>query len=162
MPVFRFGATFRDDKGLVASPRGNVLAATLADGVTAAGAVIDAIDNMTNANEVQRNGILAVGNPNPAYGTNANFESCEDKGVMTYKDSVGATHRIEIPAPMETIFAADGITVDPTDALVIALNDAVIGNMCSPAGTSLTVFVGGRRSFRKSARINNLKTPALA
>lgn len=51
---------------------------------------------------------------------------------------------LRLPAPQVGIFLADGSTVDPANALVIAINAAAIGALVSSTGSPAVTFVSGR------------------
>lgn len=100
-----------------------------------------------------------------AYGTNSTFASVEDKAMLTFQAADGSLHRFNVPAPKSAIFLSDAETVNPANALVLALQTALHASSVSAAPSTrggvlfgATSFVGGIRQRRKTRRRINIYT----
>jgi hypothetical protein len=72
----------------------------------------------------------------------------EDKVQMRFKDEDGETHSYLIPAPLASIFDADGETVNPANGAVDTFISAVTTNVKTKSGRDIVTFLGGRRMRR--------------
>lgn len=80
----------------------------------------------------------------------ATYENAEDKAQLVFRDTSGATHKYQIPAPKSTMFLADQETVntaDPTGVIGI-----ITANVVSLQGNAVSTFVAGKRLRRRSRR----------
>lgn len=74
------------------------------------------------------------------------YPSVEDKAALRWQSADdGSTYKMQIPAPIDSLFLPDGETVDPANALVIALTDSLSGSFCTETGGANFVFLGGKR-----------------
>lgn len=83
-------------------------------------------------------------------GSNAPFPSVTQLAQLVFTDSIGSTGVLTIPAPVASIFQADGVTVDTSNldiALLIA-NATLGGRMLSAAGNPVTAYLRGARVGR--------------
>lgn len=163
MPTYPQSATYRDDKGQVATVRFYVLAADEGDALTAAQAIVAAISAMTNAAFDGARGAYTTVPAAHAYGANATFESVEDKAQVTFQTEVGSMHRYKIPAPKEAIMLADGETLNPANGLVATFAAAMAAGAASRDGVAITDLIGGVRTRSRFQRRFNIFTlnPAL-
>lgn len=60
---------------------------------------------------------------------------------LNFSDGAGSSARLALPAPLASIFLADGVTVDPSQAWIAAIIAA--GEVVTPAGNLITTFTGG-------------------
>lgn len=79
-----------------------------------------------------------------------------DKAVLIFQNSAGDTRREEIPAPDASLFGADGVTVDPTNAQVAAFVAATLA--IYPAGYAYASGTLASRSRKTTTR----RAPPLA
>lgn len=165
MAVFGQTATYIDDKGQSAKVSFFISNATAAGALTAGTAAVNAINAITNCFFDGARGAYTSPPGSHGYGTDAEYESVEDKAVLTFRTASGAIHRYQIPAPLGTIFRDDGETVKSPDAggdaqqiLLQTLVDAFVGDVCSRDGVLLAAYVGGTRARRKLQRKFNIFT----
>lgn len=78
----------------------------------------------------------------------------EDKAVLQFLDSDGFTTTCVIPAPVETVFAADDKTVDdsPGNAIVQAVIADILLYCVTRTGAGLVEFVKGWRARRQRSQ----------
>lgn len=159
MATFPQTVTYRDDKGQTSSMRFYIVNATAAGALAAGTALVSALNALTNGANDGARGAYTSPPTVHSYGANANFESCEDKAQLTFQTATGAIHRYMIPAPLESIFLADGETVKTPDAggdaqqiLLAALVAAVVGDVASRDGVLIASYIGGIRLRRKMKR----------
>lgn len=149
--------TYRDAKGNTArvtfyvSPSG-----TLTTQNAAAVAVITALDALTNAHRYSATGPATEAAQPVVYGTNSSYASVEDKAIFTFTTATGAIHRFQIPAPLASIFLADGETIDSANTLVTAFNSAVVANVVSRDSDAVTFGANGTRIRRKARKRLNI------
>src|SRR5215469_8761456 len=138
--------TYRDAKGNTARYSFFVDGGTTANAASsAAGTVIAAIAPLTNAVLQSAVGPSLVVQQEVVYGTNATFASVEDKAVFTFQTATGDIHRTQIPAPVSSIFLADGETVDPANTAVVTYVAAVIANCLSRNNQAIAFGANGIR-----------------
>jgi hypothetical protein len=114
---------------------------------------------LTNCVLVNAKGTYTTSPTTNGYGTSAEFDTVEDKAVMTFVTATGALHRYQIPAPKVALFLADKETIDPAQADVAAYFAAIIANKVSSRdGSLITAFIGGTRLRRKLERRFNIYT----
>jgi hypothetical protein len=78
----------------------------------------------------------------------------EEKGNFVYRTADGRTTRFTIPAIVDTILNPSG-SVDKTNALVIAITDAIVGGdflFQSASGSDITALLKAYQSFRGSTK----------
>lgn len=80
------------------------------------------------------------------------YSSASEKLILQWQDATLATRSLAVPAPDESYFASDGVTLDTTDSTVSASVGALTTyfNAGDPAGT--WSFVRGYRSSRSRAQ----------
>jgi hypothetical protein len=157
--ALRLSFRFRDAKGNTGRMRFLIGDATQAAILTDAATLIGHVRAISNA-EVS---LVEAGGKDLAYGTQAVFGSVEDKARCTFYDSNFNLHHFEVPCPKSAIFMADGETVDPANADVIAFAGDMHTFVYSDVNdTAPLTFVGGVRTRRKMHRRLNIfvKNPA--
>jgi len=83
-------------------------------------------------------------------GANALYPSARQLAVLTFEDAVGGQCSLTIPAPIASIFEADGVTVDPTNVQValLILNAITGGALLTAAGNPVVAYLSGTRIGR--------------
>lgn len=159
--------TWRDAKGHTTVTRFfiNYDAGTIDDAFNLAQAIRDALKGLTNAALQSASGVLGE-TGSVQYGGTGVFQSVQQKARMTWQDDEGKLHRYEVPAPKVAIFLADAVTVNPTNALVlayIASFTTVAAFVSGKDGIEVAQFVGGEFAARpRPRRVGILTlTPAL-
>jgi hypothetical protein len=167
--IGEWGIGLRDLRGKIGRVKGyyKVVSTTTAgvgDAVVATNQIAAAVVAMSNGVPVKYDGLIsAVANPN-AYGSNAEFPNAEDKAVLTFLMADHSFNKFSIPAPKSAIFLSDLETVDLTNSLVLALNnalqavDAVGGEATSKNGSFFSVIIAGQRSRRRFQRQTTIWT----
>lgn len=165
MATFPQTITYRDDKGQTATMKMYVVNATAAGALTAATAIVNAMDDLTNAANNGARGAYTSPPSANSYGTDAQYESIEDKAVLTFRTATGSPHRYQVPAPIAALFRVDGETVKSPDAggdaqeiLMDILVDAMVGVVSSRDGNLLAAYIGGTRRRTKNQRKFNIYT----
>jgi len=82
------------------------------------------------------------------------FSRVEDKGTFIYRTSNARTSLFTIPAILNSVLLPNG-DVDQTNALVIALNAAIVGGdlvFCSADGSDLTALLEAYQLFRGTTK----------
>jgi hypothetical protein len=107
------------------------------------------IANLSNAGQLAFwHGDLTVFSPAVIPG--GNYQLVGTYALLTYVDSVGNEATIKIPAPLTSIFNADGRTVNPV--AIATLSADVIGHVVTSAGFLVTAFksgvIQGKRSLQ--------------
>jgi len=77
------------------------------------------------------------------------FSRVEDKGRFTYRTSNARTSQFSVPAIIDAVLLESG-KVDQTDALIVALNAAIVGGdlvFCSADGSDLTALLDAEQIF---------------
>lgn len=87
-------------------------------------------------------GVIDQHAPTPA----ANTYLIGDWAILHYACADGTEASLLVPAPLPSLFMADGRTVDPTSAA--ALNAAAIGRLASYSGSLATSYLSGYRKTR--------------
>jgi len=158
MPTYPQTVSYRDAKGQTSVMKFFVVAASAAVALTDAQAIVAALTALTNAAQGNAKGAYTTSPSTNVYGTNATYETVEDKAMLTYQTSTGQNHRYMVPAPLAAIFLADSETVDPSNGLVTALSAAMVGKAASGDGVLIASYVGGIRIRRKLKRKYNIYT----
>jgi class 3 adenylate cyclase len=84
---------------------------------------------------------------NTPFPPGAVYRSVGDAAILTFQDGSGNLVDITLPAPLSSVFLADGVTVDSSAiALIIG---SVIGTVVTPAGGTVSAYVAGYRRTRK-------------
>lgn len=111
--------------------------------VTSAGsaAVLAALKAQSNADWMQQwEGDLVAQVPAPVA---AQFQDASDAAVLYFQTAAGAIAKVTLPAPVASIFMADGESVDPS--AIAAIIAAVIADCVTADGTAVASYVGGLR-----------------
>lgn len=114
---------------------------TILKSLTGAGAIWAACQAASNA-EVQTTWESVLG-ATVGSTTVANYQSNKMSCRLIYQTASGGSLYITLPAPQLGIFLSDGVTVDPANGLVIAINTAAIGLLSDGAGNVAVSYVGG-------------------
>ncbi|MBV9720277.1 MAG: hypothetical protein JOZ77_13265 [Candidatus Eremiobacteraeota bacterium] len=110
---------------------------------------------------------LGGSNPvqNTVYGAAGVYADAEDSAVFSFLTSNGTVAKISIPAPKASIFLADGMTVDPSNANVSAFVGALTGGGpgglsgfwgATKSGASYQAFLGAVRVRHRTRRKMNI------
>jgi len=86
------------------------------------------------------NTLQVTGSPSPSSG---DYQRVVDAAMLTFTDGAGDLVRIQLVAPLSSIFLADQETVDV--AQIGGIIAAVVGTAITPAGGTVTAYVGGTR-----------------
>jgi hypothetical protein len=106
---------------------------------TGVGAIETAIAAQSNAGLVECwEGLLEDFTPTPSAAT---YPSARSVAILLFRDGLGSTARLYVPAPVAGLFNAAGDTVDPTAAAGIIA--AAVGNLRAGSGNTVTQFTGG-------------------
>lgn len=114
---------------------------TIVTSAAGAGAIWAAAQAASQA-QVQMTWESALGAPVGA-ATAGNYQSNKMSAQLVFQTAAGSNLRLTIPAPSLGIFLADGQTVDPANALVLAIVASCIGSLSDAAGNVAVTFVGG-------------------
>lgn len=130
-------------RGIVWTDANGFTRLTLVNGNATLSTIMSSLKAKSNADVLNWwEGLLTVnGAPAPVA---APFISTQDAAVLTYATTSTSLLKLTLPAPVASIFFADGETVDP--AQIAAINAAVIGTAQTPQGATATAFVAGSRS----------------
>lgn len=93
------------------------------------------------------NGIPTVSTATPGTGQ---YNLTTDTAVLQYQTAPGSGIRLVIPGPLNTIFGSNSNIVDPTNALIVALNAAVIGTLGDAAGNAASAYISGAKGSRRT------------
>lgn len=161
MATYPQAFTFRDAKGDVSRVSVFVTDATYAAATNDMTTLQPLLTALTNAVLVNAKGPLTSSPAAAGYGTAAEFDTIEDKAVLSFVTSTGAIHRYQVPAPKSGIFLADKETIDPAQADVAAFTAGVVANKVSSRdGALITAYIGGVRLRKKLHRRVNIYTKA--
>jgi len=106
---------------------------------TGVGPIETALAAVSNAGVVECwEGSLEDFNPTP---TAAVYPSARSTAILLFRDDVGSTARLYVPAPVSSLFNSAGDTVSPAAAASII--SAAIGNLRAGSGNTVTAFAGG-------------------
>jgi hypothetical protein len=152
--------SFRDSRGEVSRMRGLIGDATFSavEGDAVNGKAL--LQAVSNAHVY----LPAVDGFDRTYGATAEYETSEDKAVLTFADPAGFLHRFQIPAPLAAGFLADKETVNSAEtnmaALITWMSAYLYGRKTD---TAALTYIGGVRIRRKTHRKLNImvKNPAL-
>lgn len=106
------------------------------------------------------------------FNSTGDYFSVEDKMTLNFITATGAIHRVQIPAPLRSLFLADQETVDKLNVTTsqfvadvlqatynaIAPRAAILRPACDRDGVVLVKFIGGFRLRRKMQRKVNIYT----
>lgn len=114
------------------------------------------------------NGVNGLEDPPPGFtsalhfpgrlGFAGHYDTVEFKAVMSFVDFNGNIHRWQIPAPKLSIFLSDAVTVDQSNAAVLAFNsfilnaNALLSFISSRDQVGMEAFLGGLLVRRKKQR----------
>lgn len=103
--------------------------------------ILNAVQALSNADVLYN----WDGTIDPTIGTTtaAQYQAVQQWCSLTFQTGSGSILRLTVPAPSLGIFLADGKTVDPANASVIALVAACIGNLSDGGGNTAAVYLGG-------------------
>ena len=149
MAVYRQTATFRDAKGYTATMR------WFSDTSAHAQAIIDAVEDITNAALQSAQGVYTHVPIELTYGAADTFLDVQDKAEVLFADAGGGVHRYQIPAPLIDLFNTDTETV--LESAFATTSSAFLAGAFAEQGTALSLYLGGKRR-----RARNPKRPALA
>lgn len=80
------------------------------------------------------------------------YSSVITKGVLVFQNDARETRRLEVPAIDASVFGSDGKTIDPANALVVALVNATLAMY--PAGFYLARgFLAGRTRKTRTSQL---------
>jgi hypothetical protein len=65
------------------------------------------------------------------------------RAALTFVCADNSLAVLYVPSPNQTIFLADGQTVDPANLTVVAIVAAALGSLVSSTGSPATAFVSG-------------------
>lgn len=108
-------------------------------GLTTLVGQIKAVSNADVLNSVEAT-LNVNGSPGPAAAT---YPTVRDSAKLMFKTASGNDVTLLVPAPQQSLFLADGQTVDPSAAA--ALIAAALGVVTDEAGNAVTTYVGGVR-----------------
>lgn len=170
--------TFRDSKGqtrkiTLCYTGENAAAGPLqAYAIDSSQQVVPLLQALTNAH-VQQGLNLDGGNAQlgVTWGTAAEYQSVSQQAKLYYTttNAVGVpqgSSAITIPAPLASLFLADGVTIDPTNAAILALNAVVLTpapvsgswGLATKNGDQFNTFIGGVLVGKKLTRKFNKYT----
>jgi hypothetical protein len=113
--------------------------------------ILGTLEDFSNAIGFQRwESDVTVNSETPS--TDA-YLSVTQIAVLLFSDDSGNLARLSLPAPLSSIFMADGSTVDPST--ITSIISACIGNLLTGAGTEVTMFKGG---YLQGARASGSST----
>lgn len=83
-------------------------------------------------------------------GAAAPYPSVTDWAQLTFQDAYGYQATLLIPAPLASIFASDGVTIDPTvpNVALLILNAITGGALLTAPGNPCTSYLSGSRIGR--------------
>lgn len=144
------GFTFLDVAGQDArASLGKLTAAPTTPQITA---LRDATGNMSNAALIT---VSATAQDYDNLPTRVAYDEAHslvnNKAIFVYQNSARQVRRYEVPAPDASIFGSDGKTVDRTNALVIALDAAIVAIIGGTFSLSRAFLGGKTRKNRTSA-----------
>jgi len=98
------------------------------------------IANLSNAGQLSFwHGDLTVFDPATIPG--GDYQLVQTYALLIFVDAAGNETTVKIPAPLTSIFNADGRTVNPV-AIATLIGD-VVGHVVTPAGNLVTAFKAG-------------------
>jgi hypothetical protein len=82
--------------------------------------------------------------------TNATYVAVGQNVELLFQTAAGTLLRLTLPAPSQGIMMADNLTVDPSNASIVTLVAACIGELSDGNGNTAATFLGGRMRPDKS------------
>jgi|SRR5438105_4476997 len=153
--VVRASYTFRDAKGATARVSLYINQGGGASVPAVSAQIAAALAGLTNAHVTDPMAAPGV----VVYGGTGTYQDIEDKAVISLADGFGKLHRYQVPAPLASLFLADGETVDSANAALATLLAVFAGgNIVDRGGTQVAQFVGGVRQRRRVHRKINIFT----
>lgn len=164
--------TFRDAKGqtrkitLCYNAEGAANSNLQSYAIDSAQQVVPVLQALSNAH-VQQELNLGGGaaQAGVTWGTAANYQSVATQARLYYLTSdpggdPSPTATITIPAPVASLFLADGVTVDPTNTAIAAFNAVALTpppltntwGLATKSGLQYTTFIGGILIGKKLSR----------
>lgn len=121
---------------------------------TGVGGIETALVAASNADIVECwEGLDEVYSPAPS---TANYPTLRVAALLTFQDATGSAARLILPSPHDTIFMADNVTVDPTNAEVLAIIAAAVGHLVCGSGSVAVAFVGGQLIQTRLSALSSL------
>lgn len=71
------------------------------------------------------------------------YQAMADAASLQFQTAAGNILRVTLPAPLLGIFKPDKVTVDPTNALVLSIIGACVGDLSDGAGHAAVSYLGG-------------------
>jgi hypothetical protein len=154
--------TLRDVRGYSATMHlvlGSDTAADLTTYAATLPALINAVSNAVIVSAIGPYSLESTG----AYGTNSEYANAVDKAELVMQASDNTLHKVGIPAPiLDSVFYADGETVDPSAtelaALITALTGATSHAVAPRSHAPFNAALGGMRIRVKNRRRTNIRT----
>ena len=115
------------------------------------GAFLLALQALSNASNTLAVEGPAVISPTPA--GSGQYALCSTTAVLNFITGAGTGVQVTVPAPVASIFAADGVTVDPANVVVAAFIAAAVGYLTDSGGNVVTAYNTGVKSSRKVEQI---------
>jgi len=153
LPTATLKIDYRDASGSAGSTLFHIPYGTLASvAITAADILSAALNALTDAAIDGYSLTYAKTEDTPATPTAGS--RVEEKGNFIFRTANGRTTRMSIPAIVDTVLNPSG-SIDKTDALVLALVDAMIAGgfiFASADGSDITALLEAYQSFRGSTK----------
>jgi hypothetical protein len=115
-------------------------------------AISAAVQGMSNGLVYQTEILRHAINATPGTPSTGNFARVMDKMSLTFNTAAGDNVTIQIPGPLDTILGPDGVKVDPTDALIVALIAGLQADGVSAGGADITSLQRGNRRWPKGLK----------
>jgi hypothetical protein len=91
-----------------------------------------------------------VGTATPGLGL---YASLFDGALFSYQTGPGQAMQFFLPAPLGSLYAANGVQIDTANPLIIALNTAIAANLTDPAGNAPSAFISAVKTSRRSDQV---------
>jgi hypothetical protein len=92
-----------------------------------------------------------VGTATPGLGL---YPSLFDGALFSYQTGPGQAMQFFLPAPLGSLFSANGVQIDTANPLIIALNTAIAANLTDPAGNSPSALISAVKTSRRSDQVS--------
>lgn len=120
---------------------------------TGAGSILSEILALSNADgSFDWEATESVFSPAPVVAT---YPTVRVSAQLNFSDATGSLAKLYIPAPKNTFFLSDGVTVDPT--AITSLIAACNGTLLAGSGSPVTMFLGGQLWQSKISGIASLQ-----
>lgn len=130
-----------------------VAAAEVDPGSGAPLAIANGVQGISDSQVVSIELLRHAKNTTPGAPTTGPYDRVQDKAKLEFDCADGSTVILQIPGPLQTIFKPDHFDVDPSDALVTALVNALIAGGKNAQGAAIVGLSGGYR--RVPPRLKN-------